>query len=70
MGDAAGLKNVAAAPIPHHLLGGSIARQHMWAALPFKRTIKVELLIPKGKPTLRRAFLKIRIMKVHPFLLC
>lgn len=45
-------KDVAAAPIPHSLLGRSIARPTMWAALSFKRIIKAELLIPKGKPTL------------------
>lgn len=44
--------DVAAAPIPHPPLGRSMARPPMWAALPFKRTIKAELLIPKGKPTL------------------
>lgn len=30
-------------------LGGSVARPPVWAALPFERTIKTELLFPKGK---------------------
>lgn len=36
-------------PFPILPLGGSVARPPVWAALPFKRTIKAELLFPKGK---------------------
>lgn len=36
-------------PFPVLPLGGSEARPPVWATLPFKRTIKAELLFPKGK---------------------
>lgn len=36
-------------PLPILPLGGSLARPPAWAASPFSRTIKSELLFPKGK---------------------